>query len=54
MAIINEINGDLDAAVHYASKSYTDYKNKMALQYLHILKHRIEKNKQMQQQMADN
>ncbi len=54
MAIINEINGDLDSAVHWASKSYTDYKDKMALRYLNVLKNRIEKNKQLQQQMADN
>jgi len=51
MAIINEINGDLNAAVEWASKSYTDYKNKMALRYLNVLKYRIERNKQLQQQM---
>lgn len=51
MAIINEINGDLNAAVDWASKSYTDYKNKMALRYLNVLKYRIERNIQLQQQM---
>ncbi|MCH8319014.1 MAG: hypothetical protein IIA88_11070 [Bacteroidetes bacterium] len=50
MAIINEINGDLNAAVEWASKSYTDYENKMALQYINVLKYRIERNKQLQQQ----
>ncbi len=54
MAIINEINGDLDAAVYWASKSYTDYKNKMALRYLKVLKSRIEKNKRLSQQIAEN
>ncbi|MEN8123892.1 MAG: DUF6340 family protein [Bacteroidota bacterium] len=54
MAIINEINGDLDTAVEWASKSYTDYKNKTALRYLKILKYRIEKNNQLQQQTALN
>ncbi|MCD4793147.1 MAG: DUF6340 family protein [Bacteroidales bacterium] len=49
MAIINEINGDLNAAVEWATKSYTDYKDKMALRYLNVLKYRIEKNKQLQQ-----
>ena len=51
MAIINEINGDLDKAADWASKSYTDYENKDALGYMKILKYRIEKNKQLQQQM---
>ena len=48
MAIINEINDDLSVAVEWASKSYTDYKNKMALRYLNVLKYRIERNKQLQ------
>jgi len=51
MAIINEINGDLTAAVEWASNSYTDYKNKKALRYINVLKYRIERNKQLQQQM---
>ena len=50
MAIINEINGDLNVAVEWASKSYTDYKNKLALRYLNVLKYRIGKNKQLHQQ----
>ncbi len=50
MAIINEINGDLNAAITWASKSYTDYKNKTALRYLNILKYRIDKNNQLQQE----
>jgi len=50
MAIINEINGDLNNAVDWASKSYTDYKDKMALRYLNILKYRIERNEQLRQQ----
>ncbi|MFB9056951.1 DUF6340 family protein [Mariniflexile ostreae] len=40
MAIINEINGDLDTAMVFAAKSYTDYKNKEALLYMDILKYR--------------
>jgi len=51
MAIINEINGDLNAAVEWTSKSYTDYKNKMALRYLNVLKYRIERKIQLEQQM---
>lgn len=51
MGIINEINGDLDAAVDWASKSYTDYNNKEALDYINTLKYRIEKNAQLRAQM---
>ena len=51
MAIINEINGDLDAAIEWASKAYTDYKNKEALDYLRVLKRRAAKNQQVKNQM---
>ena len=44
MAIINEINGDLEQALEWASRSYTDYNNKIALRYINILKDRIHKN----------
>lgn len=47
MAIINEINGNLDSAVEWASRSYTDYKNKTALRYLNVLKYRIRKENQL-------
>ena len=53
MAIINEINGDLDAAVEWASKSYTDYKDKLALRYIKILNNRINRNRQLQNQLND-
>lgn len=50
MAIINEINGDLDEAVKWASRSYTDYKDKLGLKYLNQLKYRIKRNRQLEQQ----
>lgn len=50
MAIINEINGDLDKAVEWATKSYTDYNNKKGLYYINILKNRIRKNIQLEQE----
>jgi hypothetical protein len=40
MAILNEINGDLDAAISWAQKSYEDYNNKLALKYVNLLKDR--------------
>jgi tetratricopeptide (TPR) repeat protein len=53
MAIINEINGDLDKAVEWASRSYTDYENKLALNYLRILKNRMAKNEQLLQESQE-
>jgi hypothetical protein len=40
MAIINEINGELDEAITWAQKSYEDYNNKLALEYVRILRNR--------------
>ena len=37
MAIINEINGDLESALKWAQKSYEDTNNKLALRYVRIL-----------------
>ena len=50
MAIINEINGELNNAIEWASKSYTDYKNRKALSYLRVLENRIRRNNLLQQQ----
>ncbi len=44
MAIINEINGDLDSALKWAQKSYEDTNNKLALRYVRILQNRQYKN----------
>ncbi len=48
MAIINEINGNLDEALNWATKSFTDYNNKPALRYINTLKYRINKENQLQ------
>jgi hypothetical protein len=40
MAIINEINGDLETARTWAQKAYADYKIKLALDYVRILENR--------------
>jgi hypothetical protein len=50
MAIINEINGNLDKAIEWASKSYTDYENKYALYYLNTLKYRVNQKNVLQNQ----
>jgi len=45
MGIINEINGNLDAAIDWVSKAFTDFKNRNALRYLKILQNRKAKMK---------
>lgn len=40
MAIISEINGNLDDAVSWAQKAYSDYRNKLGLRYVRILENR--------------
>jgi hypothetical protein len=50
MAIINEIDGNLEDAAKWASKSYVEYKNKKALDYLNILNFRIQQNRRLQNQ----
>lgn len=44
MAIINEINGDLDSALKWAQKSYEDYNDKLGIRYVRILENRKYKN----------
>ena len=41
MAIISEIDGNLDVAVDWVQKSYEDYRIRQALRYLHILEYRL-------------
>ena len=52
MAIISEINGELDKAIEWAKKSYEDYNNKLALDYLNILKNRKARNNELQYQQT--
>lgn len=52
MAIINEINGDLETAIDYAQKSYADYGNKKALRYSKILQDRKIRNDELKRQQG--
>ncbi|QCW99730.1 hypothetical protein FGM00_06315 [Aggregatimonas sangjinii] len=52
MAISNEIDGNLDRALEYASKSYTDYNNKDALRYVNILKYRKQQVRELDNQLS--
>ena len=42
MAIISEINGDLDMAIQWAQQSYENYNNRLALNYVNLLRDRQE------------
>lgn len=53
MAIISEINGDLDAAINWAEQSYTLFNNKKALRYLNVLKDRKLKNDVLLRQQSN-
>ena len=50
MAIISEINGDLDAAIGWAQKGYENYGNRLSLHYVNILKNRKEAMQVVQDQ----
>ena len=50
MAIISEINGDLNNAIGWAQKSYEDYNTKLALRYTRILENRIMKTNILKEQ----
>jgi hypothetical protein len=50
MAIISEINGDLETAKSWAQKSYEDYNNKLGLRYVRILENRQYNNEVLKYQ----
>ncbi|WP_072994939.1 DUF6340 family protein [Pseudozobellia thermophila] len=52
MAIINEINGDLEKAMEWASKSYADYEITNALKYVNILKYRMAEQQRLDEQLS--
>lgn len=53
MAIINEINGNLDAAIDWAQKAYVCDNKRLGLQYVNILKNRKVRDARLQQQLED-
>jgi Family of unknown function (DUF6340) len=54
MAIINEINGDLDSALEWAQRSYENYNDKMGIRYVRILENRKYKSDVLKMQEADH
>ena len=53
MAILSEINGDLDAAIGWAQKSYENYNNKLGLRYVNILRNRRYSSQKLQYQLGN-
>lgn len=53
MAISNEIKGDLDKAIEYAQRFYTDYENNMAIDYIKILQYRVKQKNVLNQQRTN-
>lgn len=50
MAILGEINDDLEGAIKWAQKAYEDYNNKLALNYVNMLRYRQQKVLRLQNQ----
>ncbi len=50
MAVINEIDGNLEDAVVWAAQSYTDYRNKEGLKYKRILENRMSRINRLKNQ----
>lgn len=53
MAIICEINGELDKAIEWAQKAYENHNNRLALSYVNILKHRKDKDNELKYQQEN-
>ncbi|SHM45592.1 hypothetical protein SAMN05444266_108141 [Chitinophaga jiangningensis] len=52
MAIICEINGELDLAIKWSQKAYEEYNNKLALNYIRLLKNRQVGDEVLKQQQV--
>ncbi|MBV8253150.1 MAG: hypothetical protein JO154_11135 [Chitinophaga sp.] len=52
MAIICEINGELELAIKWSQKAYEEYNNRLALKYIRLLKNRQAGNALLQQQQV--
>ena len=52
MAIISEINGDLNEAMDWAAKSYSDYNVRDALRYMDILRYRMAQKQELNRQLS--
>lgn len=53
MAIISEIDGNLDQAIEWAQKAYENYNNRLALRYVQVLRDRKMSNHILQEQESN-
>ena len=53
LALAAEVQGDLDVALDWAKKSYSDFRNKKALSYSRVLQQRIYDQARLKEQMGD-
>jgi hypothetical protein len=53
IALANEMNGDLETAISWAEKSYTNYGNKRARRYIEVLKNRLYDQGRLDKQLQD-
>lgn len=53
MAIICEINGELDLAIKWSQKAYEEYNNRLALKYIRLLKNRQAGDELLKQQQPE-
>jgi hypothetical protein len=54
MAIISEINGDVNGAITWAQKAYEVYNLRLGLSYVNVLRHRQDDNAVLQSQNQSN
>ena len=52
MAILIEINGDIDEAITWEQKAYEDYNNTLALHYVNMLRFRKQSNQRLGYQLG--
>ncbi len=53
LALISEIDGDLEKAIEWANISYLTHNNKKALAYVNTLKNRLASKKELEEQMKN-
>ncbi|UCH13392.1 MAG: tetratricopeptide repeat protein [Bacteroidales bacterium] len=53
LALSNEMQGDLDTALQWAEKSYYDFNNKKARNYINTIKRRIADERRLDKQLED-
>lgn len=53
LALASEINGDLETSLEWAKRSYTEFRNKSAREYVNIISRRIMAAEKLKEQMGE-